>query len=96
MASNAVAAREGLGFFPPTEKSSMLFMATAASGPLRMRGSEGPIAIARNGESFAAAGRFCRERLSHPSSVIFLPGVPDSIKSWASKCERVESGDPAA
>ena len=26
----------------------------------------------------------------------FNPGVPDSMKSWASKCERVGSGDPAA
>ncbi len=28
------------------------------------------------------------ERLSHPSSVDFTPGVPDSMKSCASKCER--------
>ena len=42
------------------------------------------------------AGRLCSERLSHPSSVIFTPGVPVSMKSCASKCERVVSGDPAA
>jgi hypothetical protein len=36
------------------------------------------------------------ERLSHPSSVAFTPGVPVSMKSCASKCERVVSGDPAA
>ncbi len=32
----------------------------------------------------------------NPSSVDFTPGVPDSMKSWASKCERVESGLPTA
>ncbi len=37
-----------------------------------------------------------RARLSQPSSVPFTPGVPDSRKSWASKCERVPSGEPAA
>src|SRR5580658_801566 len=112
MASKAVAAGEAFGFFPPTEKSLMLFMATAGSEPLRMRGTDGPSAIARNGEFWAAdgvvaemladifadtlAGMLCSERLSHPSSVIFTPGVPVSMKSCASKCERVVSGDPAA
>jgi len=28
--------------------------------------------------------------------VLFMPGVPDSMKSWASKCERVVSGEPTA
>ena len=35
MASNAVAAGEGFGLRPPTEKSLMLFMATAGSAPLK-------------------------------------------------------------
>ena len=59
----------------------MLFMATAGSEPLRMRGSEGPSAMARNGEFCGEGGRLRRERLSHPSSVDFTPGVPDSMKS---------------
>ena len=54
MASKALAAGEAFGFFPPTEKSLMLFMATAGSAPLRMRGSDGPSAIARKGESLRA------------------------------------------
>ena len=46
MASNASAAGEGFGFRPPTEKSLMLFIATAGSEPLKIRGIDGPIAIA--------------------------------------------------
>ena len=96
MASNAVAANDGLGFLPPTEKSLMLFIATAGSEPLRMRGSDGPRAMARKGEACGVFGRARKDRLSQPSSVAFKPGVPVSMKSCASKCERVESGDPAA
>src|SRR6266516_1098505 len=96
MASKALAAGEGLGFLPPTEKSLMLFMATAGSEPLRMHGSDGPSARARKGEFCGERARLRSERLSHPSSVIFTPGVPVSMKSCASKWERVVSGDPAA
>src|SRR3954449_8173687 len=96
MASNALAATEGFWVLPPTEKSLMLFMATAGSAPLRIRGNDGPKAMARKGELCGAAGNACKERLSQPSPVTFTPGVPVSMKSCASKCERVESGDPAA
>ena len=78
----------------------MLFMATAGSEPLKSRGSDGPSAIARNAEFCAGVampvGILCSERFSHPSSVTFTPGVPVSMKSCASKCERVGSGDPQA
>jgi len=50
MDSKASAAGEGFGFLPPTEKSLMLFIATAGSAPLSIRGSDGPREIARNGE----------------------------------------------
>ena len=96
MASNALAAGDGFGFLPPTEKSLMLFIATAGSEPLRMRGSDGPSAIARKGEVWGAFGSECSERLSHPSSVAFRPGVPVSMKSCASKCERVRDNDVQA
>ncbi len=33
-------------------------------------------------------------RLSQPSGVPLRPGVPVSMKSWASKWERVGSGEP--
>src|SRR6202522_1984588 len=96
MASNALAAGEPLGLRPPTEKSLMLFMAMAGSSPLKMRGTDGPIAIAWNGVFCPGCGKLCSDRLSQPSSVDFTPGVPDSIKSCASKCDRLGSGDPAA
>ncbi len=35
-------------------------------------------------------------RSSHPVGVCLSPGVPDSWKSWASKCERVTWGLPTA
>ena len=60
-----------------------------------MRGIDGPRAMARN-DDFCAGGRLCRARLSQPSSVDLTPGVPDSMKSCASKCERLGSGEPAA
>src|SRR5260221_10282172 len=97
MASKAFAAGEAFGFLPPTEKSLMLFIATAGSEPLRIRGRDGPSAIARNADAFCALdGKSWSERFSHPFSVAFTPGVPVSMKSCASKWERVVSGDPAA
>ena len=56
MASNVAAMGEGLGPRPPTEKSLILFIATAGSEPLRMRGSDGPSAMARNAEACAGSG----------------------------------------
>ena len=35
-------------------------------------------------------------RSSQPVAVCLSPGVPDSWKSWASKCERVTCGLPTA
>ena len=35
-------------------------------------------------------------RSSQPVGVCLSPGVPDSWKSWASKCERVTAGLPTA
>ena len=49
---------------------------------------------ARNGEVSLFFSDTARER--NPSSVDFTPGVPDSMKSCASKCERVASGEPTA
>src|ERR1700682_4393126 len=96
MASKAVAAGETLELRPPIEKSLMLFIATAGSAPLKMRGSDGPSAIARNADFGDGGGMAWSERLSQPLSLTFTPGVPDSMKSCASKWERVGSGDPAA
>ena len=53
-----------------------------------MRGKFGPMATARNGEAFSS-GIIPSARSSQPSSVAFTPGVPDSMKSCASKCEQV-------
>ncbi len=36
------------------------------------------------------------QRFIHPSLVDFRPGVPLSMKSCASKCDRVRSGEPMA
>src|SRR6266436_904522 len=63
--------------------------------PRMLHGRFGPIATARNGEAFSS-GTVSSARFSQPSSVDFNPGVPDSMKSCASKCERVGSGEPAA
>ena len=74
---------------------AMFVIATAPPLPERMRGSAGESATARSGEtgvSFFAPT--ARER--NPSSVDFTPGVPDSMKSCASKCDRVASGEPTA
>src|SRR4029077_12240256 len=94
MASKVLAMGAAFGLRPPTPNSLMLLTATAGSAPLRILGSAGPSAIARNAD-LSAAGRECSVRLSQPSVVAFIPGVPDSMKSCASKCERVGSGDPA-
>ena len=69
--------------------------AIAGALPRNMRGKFGPIATARNGDA-CSSGMLSIARFNQPSSVAFNPGVPDSIKSCASKCERVGSGDPAA
>ena len=74
----------------------MLFMAMAGSTPLRMRGMDGPMAMAWKADFCDGCGKLRSERLSHPSSVDLMPGVPDSMKSCASKWERLGSGDPAA
>src|SRR5208282_3390090 len=103
MASTVFDMGAAFGFFPPTEKSFTLLTATAGSLAGRMRGSDGPRAIARRADlSFPELpgpelpGSSCRARFSQPSSVTFTPGVPDSMKSCASKCEREGSGEPAA
>ena len=96
IASKVLAMGAAFGFRPPTPKSLMLFKATAGSLPERIRGREGPKAMARKADRFAASGRECKARFSQPSGVFFRPGVPDSMKSCASKCERDESGEPAA
>src|SRR5664279_2620719 len=99
MASKVFDIGAAFGFFPPTLKSFRLLIATARSLPERMRGSDGPSAIARKADlpdSDLSAESSCSARFNQPSSVTFTPGVPDSMKSCASKCERVGSGDPAA
>ena len=54
MASKVFDIGAAFGFFPPTEKSFRLLTATAGSLPERMRGSDGPSAMARNADlSFA-------------------------------------------
>src|SRR3954469_1169618 len=59
-----------------------------------MRGVDDKIATACSGadrDFFAASAR-----VRKPSLVDFTPGVPDSMKSCASKCDRVASGLPTA
>jgi hypothetical protein len=56
-----------------------LFNATAGSVPLKIRGNDGPRAMARNADFFAGRGSACKQRLSQPSSVALTPGVPDSM-----------------
>ena len=82
-----------------TPKSRMLFSATAWMRPSSVRGTSEPSATARNGvrvHSGQAKSSACSARFSHPSCVALNPGVPDSIKSCASKCDREGSGDPEA
>jgi hypothetical protein len=77
----------------------MLSRATAWIRPSSVRGTSDPNATARNGvraQSGQAISSACNARFSHPSTVAFIPGVPDSIKSCASKCDREGSGDPEA
>ena len=50
IASNVFEIGPAFGFRPPTEKSLRLLTATAGSLPARMRGREGPSAIARNAD----------------------------------------------
>ena len=68
---------------------------TAPAVPERIRGNAGESATPRSGdEASAFLATSARER--NPSSVDLTPGVPDSMKSCASKCERVASGLPTA
>ncbi len=53
MASKVLELGVALGLFPPTLKSLMLFIATAGSLPERIRGRDGPMAIARNASADA-------------------------------------------
>ena len=55
MASKVLALGVPLGLFPPTPKSLMLLIAIAGSLPERIRGREGPRAIARKAESAEVA-----------------------------------------
>src|ERR1700733_2208702 len=96
MASKVLDTGEAFGWRPPTAKSLILLIAMAGSKPLRMRGIDGPMAIASKADFRCPGGRLRKARLSHPSSVDLTPGVPDSMKSCASKCERLGSGEPAA
>jgi hypothetical protein len=54
--------------------------------------------IARVGadRTSSGAGSTPASRFNQPSGVALFPGVPDSMLSCPSKCERVGSGDPAA
>ena len=76
-------------------KPLMLAMATAGARPASDRGSVGVRETARNGVA-SGSGVHWRCRFIQPSSVDFTPGVPLSMKSWASKWERVVSGLPTA
>src|SRR5260370_35719429 len=96
MASNVAAVGDAFEFRAPTEKSLILFIAIAGSRPLKMRGIDGPRATASKGDFGDECGRLRSERFSHPSSVDFMPGVPDSMKSCASEGGRLGAGDPPA
>ena len=77
-----------------TRKSRKFATATALFFPCSALGSSGPMLTARSGDAFPASCPIAR--FNHPSRVTLIPGVPDSIKSCASKCDRVGSGDPTA
>jgi hypothetical protein len=77
-----------------TWKSSMRASATAGELPRRTRGRVCVRATERNLDS--VAGMVAEVRFIHPSPVDFTPGVPLSMKSWQSKCERDVSGEPTA
>ena len=80
---------------PRMPNCAMFVIATAPPLPERMRGSAGESATARSGDAvWSCLHAIARDR--NPSSVDFTPGVPDSMKSCASKCERVVSGLPTA
>src|SRR2546425_12428458 len=70
-------------------------MDRAPAVPDRMRGNAGDSATARSREAFSLFV-WINARERKPSAVDVTPGVPDSMKSWASKCERVASGLPTA
>jgi len=69
-------------------------MATAEAGPASERGSVGVRATGAETASTPGLGLAARCRFIHPSSVALRPGVPLSMKSCASKCDRVGSGLP--
>ena len=54
-------------------------MATAPTSPRSTRGRAAPSDTARNGEAGSRAGIAASPRASHPSAVLFTPGVPDSM-----------------
>ena len=85
----AYVAGHSLGEYSALAASGFVSVADAAR-LLRIRGNAMQAAVP------AGEGRECSVRFNHPSSVDFKPGVPDSMKSCASKCERVGSGDPVA
>jgi len=74
----AVRHGDGVGILSSYRESFRLLTATAGSLPERIRGSDGPNAMARKADlSFPALlGSSCSARFSQPSSVIFMPGVP--------------------
>jgi hypothetical protein len=80
-----------------TVKSSALPIASAGAAPCNARGICLVSATPRSGLTPALwSPDPCKYLFSHPSFVLFTPGVADSMKSWASKCERVVSCDPVA
>src|SRR3954471_8945595 len=85
-----------LTFAPPRIPNWLVFViATAPDPPDRIAGIAGDSGTPRNGGTdFSFLTPTARAR--NPSSVDFTPGVPDSMKSCASKCERVVSGEPTA
>src|SRR5205814_9393217 len=93
MASKVLATGDALR--TPIPKSLMLLTAIVGSGPERIRGSDGPSAMARKADLTAESGSACKARFSQPSPVAFTPGVPDCMKFGASKCESGGAGELA-
>ena len=62
--------------------------------PLRICGRVAPMLSASVGP--CGAGSSASRRFIHPSGVVLRPGVPFSMNSCASKCDRVGSVEPAA
>jgi len=55
------------------------------------------IETARKGDSIGAiSGQSSRARFSQPVRMDLSSATPHSMKSWASKCERLELGEPHA